>query len=364
MAVYQPTVTVGDEIGGFLTENIWLIKIVGTFLGMIILHLGFKIAVNIIKSRSKHSWKEYLEFIILKPAYFCIWTIGTIYIIGAFSEKFGLEKILEYLHPLKKVLLVIAISWVFFRWKKILEIYLTRGHFKKKIDSITISFIEKIVSVVIVFISCLIILQVLGLDIVPLIAFGGVGAAAVGFAAKDVIANFFGGLMIYITRPFKIGDFLEMPKEKISGVVEHIGWYLTSIRNLEKQPIYVPNAMFSTAQILNSSRRTHRKIEENIGIRYEDFDKLQKILGEIRDFIKSEKQIDQKQSSLVCFDSFKEYSLNILIKTYICEDMDNPDSFFGKKQAILMKIHEIISNNGAEIPFPTKTTVFNKKTNV
>jgi len=115
------------------------------------------------------------------------------------------------------------------------------------IDKPSIDFLGKILTIIIVFISFLMILQIVGGDIMPLVAFGGIGAAAIGFAAKDVIANFFGGLMLFITRPFVNGDLIEMPSNNIIGHIETIGWYNTCIRELSKMAVYVPNSSFSTA---------------------------------------------------------------------------------------------------------------------
>ena len=64
-----------------------------------------------------------------------------------------------------------------------------------------------------------------------MLALGGVSGIAVGFAAKDLLANFFGALMIYLDKPFKIGDWVRSSDKEIEGIVEAIGWRQTRIRN-------------------------------------------------------------------------------------------------------------------------------------
>ena len=92
----------------------------------------------------------------------------------------------------------------------------------------------------------LVIIQTLGYSVSGLLAFGGVGGLAVGFAAKDLLANFFfGGLMIHLDRPFTIGDWISSTDREIEGVVENIGWRLTIIRAFDKRPIYIPNSLFT-----------------------------------------------------------------------------------------------------------------------
>ena len=118
----------------------------------------------------------------------------------------------------------------------------------------------------------MIVLQVWGLNLAPLIAFGGIGAAAIGFAGKDVIANFFGGLMLHINRSFMVGDLIQMPDSHLEGYVEEIGWYLTTVRE-KKKGRYTCPMRFSRMRVINGARMTHRRIEEKIGVRYEDFSK-------------------------------------------------------------------------------------------
>ena len=343
-------------IYNFFRDHFWIADIIFGFLGIVVLHLLLKVFVAVIKSKSiikKYSWKEKIDYFLLKPAHLLIWTLGIVYIIKVIADKFGLEMILHYIYPIRNAFVIALITWSILRWKRSFESFLIKKRYNKKVDSSTVDFIGKLASIVIVFISLLIILQVLGVDIVPLIAFGGVGAAAIGFAAKDVIANFFGGLMVYFTKPFKQGDLVEIPKEDITGIIEHIGWYLTCIRNFEKCPIYIPNSIFSTSQIRNASRRTHRRIEEKIGIRYQDFQKIGGILEKIREMIKEDESIDNNQSNLIYFNNYKEYSLEIYIRVYTHQCALS--SFFEIKQRILMGVNEIIQANEADIPFPTNT---------
>ena len=103
-------------------------------------------------------------------------------------------------------------------------------------------------------------MQALGYSISGVLAFGGIGGIAVGFAAKDLLANFFGGLMIYLDRPFSVGDWIRSPDKNIEGTVEEIGWRLTRIRTFDKRPLYVPNSTFTQISVENPSRMLNRRI--------------------------------------------------------------------------------------------------------
>ena len=197
----------------------------------------------------------------------------------------------------------------------------------------------------------MVVLRIFGLDIVPLVAFGGIGAAAVGFAGKDVIANFFGGFMLHITRPFTVGDCIVIPDRQLEGTVEEIGWYLTSVRDKEKRPVYLPNALFSTLLVINSSRMSHRRIEEKIGIRYEDSSKIPLIVAEIRTALRVNPAIDTALPIIVFFNAFNTSSLDIYIDVYAFATQ--LEEYLAVKEKVLLKIQEIVAVHGAEMPFPS-----------
>ena len=62
------------------------------------------------------------------------------------------------------------------------------------------------------------------------------GGLIVGMAAKDLLSNLFGALMVYMDKPFKVGDWIRSPDKSIEGTVEDIGWRVTRIRTFDKRP--------------------------------------------------------------------------------------------------------------------------------
>ena len=184
-------------------------------------------------------------------------------------------------------------------------------------------------------------------------ALGGVGGLAVGLAAKDLLANFFGGLTIYMDRPFSVGEWIRSPDKSIEGTVEYISWRHTRIRAFNKNPIYVPNAVFTTIVVENPSRMSHRRIKETVGVRYDDFAVVAPIVDDIRSMLKSHPEIDATQTLIVNFTQFAASSLDIMVytftKTTVWVD------YHVVKQDVLLKIGTIIERHGAEMAFPTQT---------
>ena len=126
----------------------------------------------------------------------------------------------------------------------------------REIDKTTIKALGRVVRITIVVTAVLVGLDTLGFNIAGLMAAGGIGGLAIGLAAKDMLANFFGGVTVFIDRPFGIGDWILLEEKGIEGVVEEIGWRQTTIRKFDKRPVYVPNAVFTTASVENPSRMT------------------------------------------------------------------------------------------------------------
>ena len=193
----------------------------------------------------------------------------------------------------------------------------------------------------------------MGFSVSGILAFGGIGGIAIGFAARDLLANFFGGLMLYLDRPFAVGDWVRSPDRNIEGAVEHIGWRLTRIRSFDKRPIYIPNGVFSTLVIVNPSRMTHRQLYETIGIRYRDADKMAAIVADVAALLKRHPGIDPSQAIMVHFTRFAPSSLDF----FVCAHTHTTvwAEFNQVKQDILLQIKDIIAAHGAQIAFPTST---------
>ncbi len=224
---------------------------------------------------------------------------------------------------------------------------------QKTRDETTVQAIAKVARLFFIVIGVLTVMQAFGLSLSGLLTFGGVGGLIVGLAAKDLLSNFFGGLMIYFDRPFKVGDWIRSPDRKIEGTVERIGWRMTSIRTFDKRPLYVPNSVFSNIVVENPSRMLNRRIFETIGLRYDDAEKVPVIIDAVREMLQNHKDIDTRQTLIVNFDSFGASSLNFFIYTFT--KTVNWVRYHEVKQDVLLQVMAIIKEHEADIAFPTQT---------
>lgn len=261
-----------------------------------------------------------------------------------------------YMSELRSVLLVAIAALFVIRLIGNMEARLLKpqNDGKPPVDITTARAISKLLRLLVFVLAALMALQTLGVSISGVLAFGGVGAMAIGFAAKALLANFFGGLMIYMDRPFSVGDHIRSSTTSgIDGVVEDIGWRITRIRNYEKRPVYIPNSLFSSSVVENFSRMSHRHINETVGIRYDDASKMAAICDDVRHMLHAHPDIDSGQRLVVNFDAYNTSSLDIMV--YCFTTATQFDHFHAVKQDVMLKIMDIVASHGAEFAFPTQT---------
>ena len=222
-----------------------------------------------------------------------------------------------------------------------------------RLDPTTLHALAKLTRLSVFISAVLVALPTLGIEITALLAFGGVGGIAVGFAAQDLLSNFFGGLMIYLDRPFAIGDWIRSPDREIEGTVESIGWRLTVVRTFDNRPLYVPNSVFAKLALENPSRMTNRRIYETIGIRYKDASKMDQIVQDVNAMLQGHEEIDQDQTLIVNFNGYGRSSLDFFVYTFT--KTTNWVKFHAIKQDVMLRIIRIVHEHQADFAFPTTT---------
>ena len=180
-----------------------------------------------------------------------------------------------------KIIIALIVLWVAFsiinKVGKSLE--KTLGKSNKLDATVThlISYVARIALKVLVILGLVNYLGINTAGIATIIASLGVG---VGLAINGAIANFAGGLLLLVTRPLKVGDFVEVAG--ISGIIEEIRLVHTKIRTMDNRIIYVPNSTASSSTIVNYSEKDIRRVDQTFQISYDsDFNKARNILQEL-----------------------------------------------------------------------------------
>lgn len=303
--------------------------------------------------KTSNLWDDAVLESARRPAYFSIWLLGFSWVIEILIVE-SEAAIFSSIAPARQMLVIILLCWFAIRFIRQVENRLVSSEYSSEpMDTTTVLALGKLVRLAIIMTALLVVMQTMGYSISGVLAFGGVGGIAIGFAAKDLLSNFFGGLMIYLDRPFAVGDWIRSPDQEIEGTVEHIGWRQTCIRTFDKRPLYIPNATFSHISVENPSRMKNRRIYETIGLRYDDALKVGPIVTAVKSFLISDPDIDQSQTLIVNFNAFSDSSLDFFVYTFT--RTTDWIEYHEIKQRILLSILDIVIEQGADIAYPTST---------
>lgn len=345
-------------LGQVLPSDHWAVLAAAVLALTLVVDLLQRFVLSRLQVRAKRTenlWDDAFIHAVIRPLSLFLWLFG-VTLSAELAFRQSDRSMLAYVSSIWQVGLIVSATWTLIRLTRGIERRFLRAALRGRDDTpdrTTVEAVAKLARVSILIVAALVAAQHFGLSVSGVLAFGGIGGLAVGLAAKDLLANFFGGLTVYLDRPFNVGDWIASPDRPIEGVVEKIGWRQTTIRKFDRRPIYVPNATFTTITVENPSRMTHRRIYETIGIRYDDLHAMDGIVADVRELLASHAGIDRTQTMIVNFNAFAASSLDFFVYAYT--KTTNWIHYHEVKQDVLLSIARIIEAHGAEIAFPTST---------
>ena len=300
-------------------------------------------------------WDDIALRAVYLPLQLLIWVYGITYVVEAFNVKttFFTVDVLE-MH-LREFTVIFCLLWFFWRCVGYFEYRVTIQSFKvlEAYDKAKLLSLSRFIRVLICVLAAIILLQVSGIPVSGLLAFGGMGALVLGLAAKDLLANFFGGLLIYADRPFTVGDWVSSPDKDIEGIVEAIGWRLTTIRRFDKRVLYIPNSIFSTITLENASQMTHWRLMYSIQVRYADLALVDQLCADFVAILTRNDQVDHQLSYYAKLEELADSSVNIKVLAYT--QLLSGEGFMALQHAFLLDIAQAVKAAGADFAFPTQT---------
>lgn len=203
----------------------------------------------------------------------------------------------------------------------------------------------KFVRGLIYIITGFIVITELGINLNGLVAGLGVFSVVITLAAQDTARNLFGGLVIFLDKPFIVGDWIQMTTYE--GTVEDITFRSTRLRTSENSLINIPNSVLSSAAIVNWSKMERRryKLELNVDIET-PLDELQKVSDRISKMLK-ERDVVIDETIMVRFDKISADGIGLLIYTFT--NSVDYDSFIEQKEKINYKVMQILRENNIKI---------------
>lgn len=330
---------------------------IGICLGiaLVLSFIIFRISSYMIGYSERHHkrWPRKAATIIRAPLITAIFGVSLLYIIEVLDRHFDLTDVTHLLAPIRLTFIIFCFTWIILRWNRTAFKELSKKSEQIGVKHGTIHALGKLSAFIIFILALLMVFQIFNLNTVPLLTFGGIGAAGLAFAAQDIIGNFFGGAMLHFTQNFSIGDEVVIPSNNnFEGTVKEIGWYVTLIEDYYRRPVYFPNALFSKTHIINESRRTHRRIKESVHIRHDALPQIEAIIHEMREKIAAHPNVDASQSYSISFLRFSDYGLEIGL--YFLTYKMGYAQFMQVRQELYLTIAQIFKKYDAEIAFPAR----------
>lgn len=218
-------------------------------------------------------------------------------------------------------------------------------------DDQLVPVVRTLATLSIVILGIVLFLQNMGYAVGSLLAGLGIGGAAIALASKDTIANLFGSIVIFVDRPFQVGDWVEIGAQE--GTVEAVGLRVTRIRTFANSLITVPNSQLTTTAINNWSRMRKRRIKLTIGLTYDASPaQIQAAVRAIREVLDTDERISQ-DFKLVNFTNFGASSLDIFVYAFTLTT--RWDEYMQIREDILLEFMRRIEALGLSFAFPSQS---------
>ena len=264
-----------------------------------------------------------------------------------------------FLFGVLRVLFAADVMWFLFRFVDAGGEYLTKLAVRTEsvLDDQLIPLIRKALKVTIGVVGFVWVVQSLGYNVSTLLAGLGIGGLAIALALQDTFANVFGSILIFLDRPFRLGDWIKVGE--VEGFVENIGFRSTRVRTLPTTLVCIPNKTVANSVVDNQSRMPKRLVTQIVGVTYDtNADQMEQALAEIRSIIENDEGVD-KELIIVRFTEFGDSSLNIL--TYYFTTGIPLAEHLVTKERVNLAIMRALEQLGLSIAFPSHTVYLEGK---
>lgn len=260
---------------------------------------------------------------------------------GTAIEKFlASDKLVEMGENAAKLILLIIVGLILMRIiMKITRKTLT----KSNADPVVYTFVQNAVKVVCLIVLITMCLGAMGIPMSTVVAVLGAAGAAIALALKDSLANVAGGVMIIITQPFSKDDHIDIGD--VSGKVEKIDLFLTTLKTFDNKTITIPNGLINTSVLVNHSKENLRRVDCTFGIGYNnDIGEAKAILRKVCD---ANPEIFKEPEPLIGVANHGDSAVILDVKVW-CET----DAYWDVKYFLEENVKLAFDEHGIEIPYP------------
>ena len=259
--------------------------------------------------------------------------------VDIYAEKFT-EFVVSYSPKLIGALVVLIVGW----WAvgKIVKA-LKSVMQKNNIEAGLVSFLGSLFGAILKVLLVLSVASIVGIETTSFIAILGAAGFAIGLALQGSLANFAGGALIMIFKPYKVGDFIEAQGHM--GVVKEIQIFVTILTSGDNKTIIIPNGPLAGGSMVNFSTQPQRRVDMTFGIGYDDDIKLAK--STLEEIVKADKRILDHPGNLIAVSELADSSVNFVVRAWV-DAGDYWGVFFDMQETVKLTFDE----KGISIPYP------------
>ncbi len=265
-----------------------------------------------------------------------------------------------YIEKLNRTLATIFVFWIFHQ--SLVPFSKLFNKLEDLLSKALVIWLTRSLKYLIIFLGAVAVLEIWGIKIGPVIAGLGLFGVAVALGAQDLFKNLISGILIIMEKRFQLGDLIEVPNQA-TGIVEHIGFRSTLIRQFDTSTISLPNHVFSDSAILNFSHRKYRRIKWIIGLTYEtSITQIKNICFDITKHIENSDDFIKNDSYklFVRVEKFNDSSIDLLIYTFT--STNDWEKYLTIKENLALELKNIVEKNNSSFAFPSTSIYVEKST--
>ncbi len=322
--------------------------IIGTLVAGKVLYWIFGSVIKKLTKKSKTKLDDIMVDMLEEPIVLIFTIIGVWFAVGRLSFP---EGIMSWIDKVYWVMIALTITWLLARLiDAIIKEYIIPLTEKTEgdLDDQIVPIIRKAIRAAIWIMGIIIALNNAGYNVGALLAGLGIGGIALAMAAKDTVANIFGGITIFTDKPFTINDRVKI--NGFDGTITEIGIRSTRLKTLENRIVTIPNSKFTDGMVENVTSEPSRKVVLKLGVIYETTaDKIQNGMKALQAIVDENENLEE--NTVISFTEFGDFSLGILFIYYIKKESD----IMGAQTEVNMEVKKRFEELGIEMAFPTQT---------
>lgn len=321
---------------------------VGTLVAAKLLYWVFGSVIKKLTSKTKTKLDDIMIDMLEEPIVLIATIIGVWFAVGRLSFP---ENILDWIGKVYWIMIALTITWLLARLiDAIIKEYIVPLTQKTEgdLDDQIVPIIRKAIRASIWIMGVIIAMNNAGYNVGALLAGLGIGGIALAMAAKDTVANIFGGVTIFTDKPFTINDRVKI--NGFDGTITEIGIRSTRLKTLENRIVTIPNSKFTDGMVENVTSEPSRKVVIKLGLIYETTaDKIQNGMKALQAIV--DENEDLEENTVISFTEFGDFSLGILFIYYIKKGSD----IMGAQTTVNLEVKKRFEDLEIEMAFPTQT---------